>query len=215
MKRLTELMGGEVGVHKRPSGTRLHVLGHGFALDALEQQPGYNPLGKGRRILVVDDLTPGRNSLSLKLAYFSFETPSPWAPSPTRSRCSTAAKHIDLVLADEIMPERGGLDLLAALRADSRFAKLPLVLLSLFGAEHALDTWPHRPDAIGSKPIRASRLATLVNGVLTGESPQVAPATAPQPQQAMPTFPRPPRAPGRGQRREPTGGATCAAKPRH
>ena len=172
-------MSGEVGVTSTVgNGSTFWVT---LALDALEQQPGYNPLGKGRRILVVDDLTPGRNSLSLKLTYFSFETVTV-ATVTDALAVLDGGEHIDLVLADEIMPERGGLDLLAALRADSRFDKLPLVLLSLFGAEHAMDTWPHRPDAIGSKPIRASRLATLVNGVLTGESPQVAPATAPRPQ---------------------------------
>jgi len=44
----------------------------------------------------------------------------------------------DLVLADELMPVKGGLDLLAALRADPRLASLPFILLSLFGAWGAM-----------------------------------------------------------------------------
>jgi CheY-like chemotaxis protein/HPt (histidine-containing phosphotransfer) domain-containing protein len=58
--------------------------------------------------------------------------------------------------------------------------------LSLFGAEHDLDGWPQRPDAIGSKPIRASRLASLLTSVLTGESPRLA-ADLEQ-RRAIPTF---------------------------
>jgi len=58
---------------------------------------------------------------------------------------------VSLVLADELMPGRGGLDLLAALRADARYEKLPFVLLSLFGSENEVEIGAHRPDAIGAK----------------------------------------------------------------
>ena len=71
------------------------------------------------------------------------------------------------------MPGRGGLDLLAALRADPRHATLPFVLLSLFGAEHSIEGWPHLPGAIGAKPLRAPKLVHLVNSVLNGEAAPV------------------------------------------
>jgi CheY-like chemotaxis protein/HPt (histidine-containing phosphotransfer) domain-containing protein len=93
---------------------------------------------------------------------------------------------VSLVLADELKPVSGGLDLLAALRGDVRWAKLPFVLLSLFGSEHDVDSWPHRPDAIGAKPIRASKLASLLNSVLTGESPRL--AADPEQRRAIPTY---------------------------
>jgi CheY-like chemotaxis protein len=49
------------------------------------------------------------------------------------------------------------------------------VLLSLFGSDHAVVAdWPHQPDAIGLKPIRAFKLAMLLEKVLSGESPRVA-----------------------------------------
>ncbi len=64
---------------------------------------------------------------------------------------------------------QGGLDLLTALRADPRHARLPFILLSLFGAEHdTLPTAAHRPDAVALKPIRAAA-RTLVDQVLTGK----------------------------------------------
>ena len=56
---------------------------------------------------------------------------------------------------------------MAALRSDPRYAHLPFVLLSLFGSDHAaVADWPHQPDAIGLKPIRALKLAKLVDQVL-------------------------------------------------
>jgi CheY-like chemotaxis protein/HPt (histidine-containing phosphotransfer) domain-containing protein len=79
----------------------------------------------------------------------------------------------DAVLADELMPERGGLDLLNAMRGNARLADVPFVLLSLFGAEHDIARWPHHPNAVGSKPIRARKLGDLINEALTGQSPRV------------------------------------------
>jgi CheY-like chemotaxis protein len=76
------------------------------------------------------------------------------------------------VLADELMPMKGGLDLLAAMRNDPTLARRALVLLSLFGAEQDdTDTWTHKPDAVGLKPIRAATLSALLDQVLTGDSP--------------------------------------------
>jgi CheY-like chemotaxis protein/HPt (histidine-containing phosphotransfer) domain-containing protein len=71
------------------------------------------------------------------------------------------------------MPLKGGLDLLAALRSDPRHAQLPFVLLSLFGADHgAVTEWLYQPDALGLKPIRAYKLAKLIENALSGDSEQ-------------------------------------------
>jgi CheY-like chemotaxis protein/HPt (histidine-containing phosphotransfer) domain-containing protein len=81
----------------------------------------------------------------------------------------TRGPAFDLVLADELMPGKGGLDLLDALRADARFTALPFILLSLFGVEPDPAERAHRPDAVGLKPIRALTLNTLVDQVITGK----------------------------------------------
>src|SRR5882757_1352199 len=183
VKRLVELLGGETGVRSEPGvGSTFWVT---TTLDAPAEQPAFSPLGAGRRILVVDDDPASRASLALKLSYFSFEAVTVASVDEALDVLDGGGT-VSLVLADELMPGRGGLDLLAALRADPRYAKLPFVLLSLFGSEHDLDSWPQRPDAIGSKPIRASRLASLLISVLTGESPRL--AVDVEQRRAIPTY---------------------------
>jgi PAS domain S-box-containing protein len=166
VKRLAELMGGDVGVRSD--------LGRGscfwvtVAVDALEAQPVRQPLGVGRRILIVDDIGASRSSLARKLELSRFETVAVASVDEAWAQL-TDGRAFDLVLADELMPGKGGLDLLDALRADPRFTALPFILLSLFGVEQDPAERAHRPDAVGLKPIRALTLNTLVDQVITGQ----------------------------------------------
>jgi PAS domain S-box-containing protein len=183
VKSLAELMGGEVGVHsEQRKGSTFWVR---VAVDVAREQPERAPLGLGRKILIVDDVPAARDSLALKLKLYSYETVSAGSVDEALQHLSAGAS-FDLVLADELMPVRGGLDLLSALRTDARHARLPFVLLSLFGAEHDTADREYRPDAVGLKPIRAVQLATLVDQVLTGQVPQ-APHFKSAPR-ALPTF---------------------------
>jgi CheY-like chemotaxis protein/HPt (histidine-containing phosphotransfer) domain-containing protein len=121
-------------------------------------------------VLLVDDLAASRASLVTKLELFSF-TPVPVASVEEALERLASGERIDCVVADELMPRKGGLDLLAALRSDPAHARLPFVLLSLFGADHgAVAEGAHRPDAVGLKPLRAYKLAKLIEQAVSGAS---------------------------------------------
>ena len=183
VKRLAELMGGEVGVISEPG--KGSTFWFTVANEEADKQPGFGKVGQGRRILVVDDVAASRESLVNKLTYYTYEAVAVDSVDAAL-RALEAGSPVSLVVADELMPVRGGLDLLNALRADPRFASLPLVLMSLFGSEHDIEHWAHRPDAIATKPIRSSKLAHLVDSVLSGQAPPV--TAEPEQRTALTTF---------------------------
>jgi PAS domain S-box-containing protein len=183
VKRLTELMGGVAGVRSEPGrGSSFWVT---VKVDAVVEQAQREPVGLGRRILVVDDLPVSRQSLTRKLKLASFEVVSVGGVDEALRHLAQDSR-FDLVLADELMPMKGGLDLLAALRADPRYTAVPFVLLSLFGSEHDAADWGQRPDAVALKPIRAVTLTSIITQVLTGHAPGKAPL--PPVLKSAPTF---------------------------
>ncbi len=168
VKRLAELMGGDVGVRSNTGqGSCFWVT---LKIDPVLLLAQREPVGLGRRILIVDDLAVSRTSLARKLNLARFDTVSVGSVDEAMEQLAKDTT-FDLVLADELMPMKGGIDLLGLLRADPRYATLPFILLSLFGAEHCQAEWKHRPDAVALKPIRAVALSTLVCQVLTGNPP--------------------------------------------
>jgi len=167
VRRLAELMGGEAGVRSEPGkGSTFWVR---VKIEPAATQPKHEFVGRGRRILIVDDLAVSRDSLVNKINVFGYESVAVDSVDAAL-RALEAGPRFDLVLADEHMPMRGGMDLLASLRAGARFADLPLILLSLFGAERDATEHEHRPNAIGLKPINAHVLSNLIEEVLTGKT---------------------------------------------
>ncbi len=183
VKQLVTLMGGDVRVESEVGkGSKFSVT---LPASSPRDQGGPSPLGGGRKVLVVDDLAASRSSLITKLKLFSFEPVAVSSVEEALDRLASGER-IDCVVADELMPVKGGLDLLAALRSDPRHARLPFVLLSLFGADHgAIGDGAFTPNALGLKPIRAYNLAKLIEKALAGPGNQT--TEAPQ-QKSTATF---------------------------
>jgi PAS domain S-box-containing protein len=171
VKRLVELMGGEVQVRSEVGGGSCFSVS--LAISAVAEQPTMPTPGANRRVLVVDDLAPTRHSIAVKIGMFGFATEQAASVSEALAILERDPA-FDLVLADELMPESGGLDLLASLRTQARFAHLPFILMTLFSADGAVAPGPYAPNAVGLKPLRGSVLVRLIDTVLTGGVPSEA-----------------------------------------
>jgi signal transduction histidine kinase/DNA-binding response OmpR family regulator len=174
VRSLAALMSGDVGVRSEPG--KGSTFWFKVKIDAAAAQPQHEPVGRGKRVLIVDDIEASRSSLANKLRLFAFESVCVDGVDAAL-RVLHKDPRFDLVLADEHMPLRGGMDLLASLRQDARFSKLPLILLTLFGSEGEDAEPEHRPNAVGLKPIRANTLANLIDQVLRGRVPERLPRT--------------------------------------
>ena len=165
VRKLAHLMGGEAGVESESGkGSTFWVT---VQLDALTRQPGPQPGSQPLQVLVVDDLRPSRESLAYKLRLFGHHV----AAAASVEQALTLfeeGRRFDVVLADESMPARGGLELLVAMRAQAPHARTPVVLLSLFGSDSDRSSWPCLPDAVAMKPIRGVALAALLAETLAG-----------------------------------------------
>jgi two-component system, cell cycle response regulator DivK len=123
------------------------------------------PRGRARSVLIVED-----NRQNLELVQFLLEEAGHRVRSAGDARGARAEldrELPDLVLMDMQLPGTDGLELVAELRADPRFRRLPIVALTA----HALRGDRERFLAGGcdgyiAKPIDVATFATLVEEVL-------------------------------------------------
>jgi PAS domain S-box-containing protein len=174
VKRLCELMGGEVGLESE--------LGRGstfwFTLplriaDASARAAVPRVHGGGRRILLIDDNATVRRVLGAQLEAWDFavtRVSSAEAALAELSRALARQRLHDLVLIDERMPDVDGAALGEQIAGRTELAHPRLVLLS------SLDRRPDPTRLAGlgflgclSKPVRARELARCLDRVLASE----------------------------------------------
>jgi class 3 adenylate cyclase len=117
------------------------------------------------RILVIDDLPQNVKLLEQLLALSGFEVVT--ASSGAEGLEKLAAGKQDLVLLDVVMPKMSGYEVCRAIRADSRTALLPVVMVTaLDPAEERLKGIEAGADDFLSKPINQQELLARVKSLL-------------------------------------------------
>jgi signal transduction histidine kinase/chemotaxis response regulator CheB len=175
-KRLTELMGGEIGVTSVPGqGSSFWftvALGQSLlAPSELRIEP--SPL-EGRRVLAVDDNAANRKLLTRLLA--AWRMPHALTSSAAEAlaelrRAAAGGTPYEMVILDHHMPERDGLDLAADIRADDALRRLPLLLLTSRG--ECLNSKQMKTCGLSAcelKPLHPDKLRTALGRVLATAS---------------------------------------------
>jgi PAS domain S-box-containing protein len=164
-RQLVELMGGRMGVESAPGEGSTFWLelilpkGAGVEGDASDVSL------RGERILIVDDHEVNRRLLRDQLAARGCVTAEAPSAEEALAMLARAETPFSLVLLDYQMPQMDGLQAAAAIRADGRWTKLPLVMLS----SGAVDR--ERVDRAGiqiflTKPVRQATLFRALQEVL-------------------------------------------------
>ncbi|NMO93814.1 SpoIIE family protein phosphatase [Actinomycetospora sp. TBRC 11914] len=121
------------------------------------------PVAEGEpvgRVLVADDNADMRAYVTRLLAPRCTVTP---VADGDAALASALADPPDMVVTDVVMPGRSGLDLLVALRADPRTARIPVLLLSArAGEEDAVEGLAAQADDYLVKPFSAAELQARV-----------------------------------------------------
>jgi PAS domain S-box-containing protein len=175
VRRLVELMGGEVGVTS--------VVGEGssfwFALpmqkvDAVDQAPAAPAARAGRRVLVVDDNETNRRVLATRLAHAGYEVAlasSGREALVTLRLALAASRGFDLVLSDFQMPDMDGAMLGERINADPALSPTRVVLLTSIDRQGDLARFASLGFAgYLSKPIRARELLACLDKVFEHEA---------------------------------------------
>jgi signal transduction histidine kinase/FixJ family two-component response regulator/HPt (histidine-containing phosphotransfer) domain-containing protein len=184
VRRLTELMGGEVRVESRPGqGARFRVTLHpriaeagALAAPVSDVVPAPLPPGAGR-VLVVDDHAVNREVLLRQLGMLGLEADAATDGEEALARWQTGRYAV--VLSDLHMPGLDGFEFVRLLRgreAAERHGRTPIIAVSanaLAGeAERCLDAGM---DGFLAKPVTIGRLRATLARWLSLAAPQPAP----------------------------------------
>lgn len=84
--------------------------------------------GTGGRILVVDDIASNRDLLSRRLQYDGHEVVTAQSGAAALARLDES--EFDLVLLDILMPDMNGVEVLSRLKAEPRWQRVPVIMIS-------------------------------------------------------------------------------------
>jgi PAS domain S-box-containing protein len=173
VKRLAELMNGEVGVTSEPGkGSTFWCTARFEPVEMSEARPA--PPHERRRVLVVDDNATSRRVLVAQLeahGYHAEATGDPQEVVALLQQARADGSPFHAVLIDELMPRLGGLQLAGEIAARGDCGAPKLLLLSLIGTRHDSLTLQRRGfSACLTKPVRHSDLMESLSTVLASEA---------------------------------------------
>ena len=176
-QRLTELMGGKIGVTSEVgSGSEFHFTIPAVATEVpvplRRDLSGVQPSLRDKRVLVVDDNATNRRIVTAHLDNWGM--PSRASESPLEALgWIRAGERFDVAILDMHMPEMDGVALAHAIRQLPAGSSLPLILFTSLGRREA-----HAEDegfaAYLHKPIKPSQLFDALVSVVADQPVHVA-----------------------------------------
>ncbi|BAE52539.1 hybrid sensor histidine kinase/response regulator [Paramagnetospirillum magneticum] len=186
-KRLTEMMGGTIGVESTPGAGSLFWFSLPFQM--VETAPPQRPDLAGRRILVVDDSPINRDVLERQLRGFGVIVAScadAESALAELGRAAATGTPWEAAIIDARMPGVTGSDLIGRIRAEPVLAPMGLIIASSQGLSPE-DGSP-KADAFIHKPLRRQTILAVLARVLglphdpgLQDSPESEPEAIPRP----------------------------------
>ncbi len=175
-KRLTELMGGEIGVESTPGSGSTFWFTASIGKQPVQAEPavGTNACLRGRRVLVVEDNETNRMILNQLILSWGMHNDLAGDGRQALELLRAAAakgEPYELAILDMHMPGMDGLELARAIKADRAIEKASVVMLTSVGVSGGAEDFARAGVAAHlTKPVRSSELydclVTLVAGPL-------------------------------------------------
>ncbi|PWC52833.1 hypothetical protein TSO221_12845 [Azospirillum sp. TSO22-1] len=183
-KRLTELMGGSIGVDTAPGRGSVFRFTVPLERTAVPADPALR--WSGRRMMVVDDMAVNRDVLARQLAAFGIVAESA-EDADTAMAALTAAeadgRAFDAAILDHRMPRVTGPELAERIRATPALIRMRLALAS---SQPGQPPAPGAIDALLPKPVRLDALRACLAQLLDAEPGQAEAPPAPAAAAAAP-----------------------------
>ena len=175
VRRLVQMMGGEVGVNSEPGkGSTFWFTLPFETVEVTGVQPNLQVLPRDRRILVVDDNQTNRRVVSGHLQHvgYTVEQASSGAEAlQVLAAAADAGWAFDVVLVDLQMPGMDGASLGERINSNVCLSQARLVMLTSMDRQGDLQRFTELGFAAYlSKPVRARELLTCVERVLACEA---------------------------------------------